>query len=490
MMAEANARSLRRFAELEMKVLSMNLSGRFAARELKIYGQRALQYLLEKENVALLFGHLAGFKMSPMENYEYIGTNKAFFLFNTDVLRGGDDKQFKQLVRNLQFRGKLSHNYVQENSFAVCKFRARHDPLLQFIAISWPSDECDSRLKIKNNFKHMIRFAADLAYLEQLPIVIGGTATSIPTDLVSSMHHDFEFYGYKYANARRAARASEFYVLSSGSIRLTEVKPVICGKIDLNKDSHIWKTPEDFFYYDPVKAVLWLEKIKSWGSSLSLLSSTATDIPAEPTLDSTFRFGRSQTDSSVRFGRSQSYENHHIGYRENRHAYHFEEDQLDTSNLNLKRSGSYVISKDEDETNVIYEDVENDTHFPEPEIKSQIEIDDVIDSEIDVQNCIEGGPPLDVQNDEVCVDSSGLGLSLDSEKKSRTSSDLSNDIDLEQTLSDMVITNNVVANNIAAPQEMSALESPSSGRSTDDNADFEDDLQYDWHSTTALCSVS
>ena len=52
---------------------------------------------------------------------------------------------------------------------------------------------------------------------------------------------------------------------------------------------------------------------------------------------------------------------------------------------------------------------------------------------------------------------------------SRTSSDLSNDIDLEQTLSDN-ITNNVVANNIpAAPPEMSALESPSSGRSTDNN---------------------
>ena len=63
----------------------MNFSGRFAARELKQYGQKAVQYLIEKEKVGLLFGHSANFKLAPLEDYEFVGTNKAFFLFNTEL---------------------------------------------------------------------------------------------------------------------------------------------------------------------------------------------------------------------------------------------------------------------------------------------------------------------------------------------------------------------------------------------------------------------
>ena len=239
----------------ESQFVSMNMAGRFNGLEIKRYGQQVVKHILTEKDIALFFGQQTNFRPAMPKYFEYIGNTRAFLVYNKKQFKVCDEKQYRHHLRDLELQGRLPRHYLPETNFVVCKIKTRshNKPRAEFIAVSWLTDECMGKLKASSQLKKLLAFVENLSELEQLPVVVGGTFRLALEDAKQLMTPNFRCCGYLPANKRREVRSSSFYICSR-SLRMADVKPIVCSKIDIaeNVKSERWLNPEDAFYWDPV----------------------------------------------------------------------------------------------------------------------------------------------------------------------------------------------------------------------------------------------
>lgn len=243
----------------ELTLLAMNLSGRFAGREIRRFGHAVLGALLTEKNVDLMFGQQTNFKPKLPEHYDMIGTPRAFLSYNKARIKACDEKQYRSKLRDLQFSRKLPFHYLPLQNFTLTKFKTRKTPAVEFIAISWLTDETLGRTRKIGMFKKLMSFVVNISKIEELPIIIGGTFNITLEDASDCLPDGYCCYGYIPENARRSIRSADFFICPS-SMRLENVKPIICANLEIEECSEMWLNPEDAFYCDPVRATLVGEK--------------------------------------------------------------------------------------------------------------------------------------------------------------------------------------------------------------------------------------
>jgi len=94
----------------------------------------------------------------------------------------------------------------------------------------------------------------------------------------------FRCYGYKTTKPRRAQRMCDMFI-SCPPLKLEEVKPLVCGKIEVVSNNKTLvaersRNPEDAFYWDPVFAHV----LRRSGTS-SVMSPTSPRALSPPSLD-------------------------------------------------------------------------------------------------------------------------------------------------------------------------------------------------------------
>ena len=243
----------------DVTLAAMNLSGRFAGGEIRRFGQAVIANVLIEKDVDLMFGQQANFKPRLPSNYVMLGSHKAFLAHNNLRVKACDDKQFRMKLRDLQFAGKLPFHYLPQHNYTVTKVKTRHTTPVEFIAVSWLTDEGQGRVRNMSWFKKLMNFVVNLSAFEELPVVVGGTFQISLEDASEILPPNFCCYGYVPQNMRRTVRASDFFVCSQ-SVRLEGVRPVICANLHMEECPDAWLNPEDAFYCDPVRATLINEK--------------------------------------------------------------------------------------------------------------------------------------------------------------------------------------------------------------------------------------
>lgn len=266
----------------ESQFVSMNMAGRFNGQEIKRYGQQVIKHILTEKEIGLFFGQQTNFRPALNKYFEYIGNTRAFLVYNKKQFKVCDEKQYRHHLRDLELQGRMPRHYLPETNFVVCKVKTRshNKPRAEFIAVSWLTDECMGKLRASSQLKKVLAFIENISMLEQLPVIVGGTFRLTLEDAKELMTPGFRCCGYLPANKRREVRTSSFYICSR-SLKLHEVKPIVCSKIDLaeNDKSERWLNPEDAFYWDPVIANF-VRGYESRAVSPDLL----TPLPPPPTL--------------------------------------------------------------------------------------------------------------------------------------------------------------------------------------------------------------
>ena len=239
--------------------VSMNMSGRFAGKEIRRYGQQIIKYIIEEKDIGLFFGQQTNFRPSLPRHFDYIGNSRAFMVYNKRHFKVCDEKQYRHYLRDLELQGRLPRHYLPEPNFVVVKVKTRSktSPRMEFIALSVLTDECMGKLRATSQMRKILAFVENVSILEQLPVVISGTFRLNSEDAKDVMSETLRTCGYLPSNKRRAIRASNFFV-TSRVIGLSNVKPIVCSKIELpgEGDGDKWVNPEDVFYWDPVIATL------------------------------------------------------------------------------------------------------------------------------------------------------------------------------------------------------------------------------------------
>lgn len=240
-------------------LLSINISGRFNGREMKCYGQEVLKHILLDKSVAICFGQQTSFKPDLPYGYEYMGGTKAFMLYNTSTILAGDEKNYKFYLRDLELQDRLPRYYLPETNYSICKMKTKNNPL-EFIAMSWLTDECMGKHKSISQFKKVCAFIDNLEQVEELPIVLSGTFRVDYQTAKEIVPPDFRVCSYFPSNKRRNMRHSNFFICSR-SLTFADLKPVVCGKMDIangngKRNGSKLINPEDVFYWDPCIALL------------------------------------------------------------------------------------------------------------------------------------------------------------------------------------------------------------------------------------------
>lgn len=236
--------------------VSMNMAGRFAGREIRCFGQQVIKHILTEKDIGLFFGQQTNFRPSLPRHFEFVGNTRAFIVFNRRQFKMCDEKQYRHYIRELEMQGSLPRHYLPETNFVIVKVKTRsfNVPKSEFIAVSWFTDECMSKVKASSNVKKLLAFVENLSNLEQLPVIVGGTFRLPPKDMKSLMTENFRCCGYLPSSKRREVRAASAYVISR-SLWMTDVKPIVCSKIEVGEsEMDKWMNPEDAFYWDPAIA--------------------------------------------------------------------------------------------------------------------------------------------------------------------------------------------------------------------------------------------
>ena len=261
----------------EVTLLAMNLSGRFAGREIRRFGETVIGTVLVEKDADVLFGQQANFKPHLPDHYTLVGGGtKAFLAVNKARIKACDEKQFRNKLRDLQFSGKLPFHYLPLSNFTLIKCKTRRSPSVEFIALSWLSDETQGRTRNLSVFKKLMTFVINVSALEALPVVIGGTFNISLEDASECLPEGYCVYGYIPDTLRRSVRAADFFVCPR-SVRLSNVRPVLCSNLefeDVDREGQVsphrraadlWLDPEDAFYCDPVRATLVGERQEAEG---------------------------------------------------------------------------------------------------------------------------------------------------------------------------------------------------------------------------------
>ncbi len=244
-----------------INMVAMNLSGRFTGKEIRTLGQTVLSTILVEKNIGVLFGQQMNFRPKLPMNYELIGATKAFLAYDKNVFRALDDKEFRHKLKALQLLGKLPFHYLPEKNYVIAKLQKKGSSDVEFIVVSWVTDECQNRQKGIVALKKLCTFLVNLAAIEELPVVVAGTFRISLEDIKESLPYELLCHGYHPSNARRAIRASDFYICSRG-VSLSGVQPMPCASMELEMEEAAdvqtdrWLNPEDAFYCDPVIAAL------------------------------------------------------------------------------------------------------------------------------------------------------------------------------------------------------------------------------------------
>ncbi|ESN98920.1 hypothetical protein HELRODRAFT_162389 [Helobdella robusta] len=262
--------------DLIANLVSMNLSGKFKGQEIKELSQSFIEYLVNSKKINIVFGQQCGFRMSQIpKNCEFVGNQRALIIYNKKFTQANDETQYRHFLRDLEMRGRLARFYLPETNYALCKMKSKMIHDVSFLAMSWMTDETKDTLLCLNLLRKVLSFTANLCAIEEMPVIIGGTFRLTLDEIKSVVYNEFEgfrCYGYKTTKSRRQARMCDVFI-SCPPLKLDEVKPIVCTKIDgrLNKNHAMskWFNPEEAFYWDPVFAKMNLRSGTSIVSSPS-----------------------------------------------------------------------------------------------------------------------------------------------------------------------------------------------------------------------------
>ena len=245
----------------EVEVLAMNLSGRFKGREIQLLGERVINTILTEKSIGVFFGQQTNFLPEFPEGYSLVGGTKAFLVYDNRLFRAFDDKRFRDKLKDLQLMGKLPFHYLPYQNYAICKLQSRRDPSMEFIAMSWVTDECFGYMRSASMLKKLSLFISNLSLVEELPVIVAGSFRVAFDDACDLLPEDLSCFSYQPKGPRRALRASTYFI-TTRSAGVYNVEPVVTANIDLSMDhgpGDHWLNPEDAFYCDPVLATLDLQ---------------------------------------------------------------------------------------------------------------------------------------------------------------------------------------------------------------------------------------
>lgn len=271
-------------------ILTWNMCGRFRGKEVKEYGDTVLEVILNEKQVDLLLGQQISYLPSLSDQYCFVGGQKAFLVYNVNAFRCCDERQFRLKIRDLQVLGKLPYHYLKDQNFTVCKLQSKIQPGLEFLALSWHTDECMGDVRSANILKKLSHLAYNLSLIEEMPIIIGGTFRMTGMGVQENLDSEFHCFDYEFANARRAIRASDCFV-TSRQVSLTDVSPLLLGRMEVSPQlgfrKHFWVSPEDIFYFDPVMGYLPGSEVNVGVTKTSGLTSSLSTIASldDPILD-------------------------------------------------------------------------------------------------------------------------------------------------------------------------------------------------------------
>lgn len=288
--------------DLITNIISMNFSGRFKGQEVKDLGQAIIRHMVTAKKVDLFFGQQANFRLSSLpDNYDVIGSQRTFLLFNKKTFQSNDEAQYRHFLRDLELRGRLQKYYLPDANYTLCKIKSKVMDDTSFIAMSWFTDENKDKLRSENLLRKLLSFTANLCGIEEMPVIIAGSFRLSLDDVKQIVYNEFEgfrCYGYKTEQNRRASRMSSIYI-SCPPLKLEEVKPVVSGKIEIygNKIADRWRHLEDAFYWDPVYARM----LRRNGTS-SVTSPESPRAISPSAFDAEDVFGGEESGSTLQLG--------------------------------------------------------------------------------------------------------------------------------------------------------------------------------------------
>lgn len=238
----------------QLNVVGWNFRGKFKGSEIKDYGEHIIKQILVDNKISVFFGQQINFKPKLPEDYQQLGNSRAFIVYDKTSFRASDEKRLKHRLKDLQQMGRFPLHYLPETNYVVCKFKMINKPDLEFLALSWLTEEVTHGEKVRstNTFKKLTKFALNLSILEELPILICGSFLIDPKEAMSCLPYGLLCHSYR-CSPRRALRANNLFISSSEAC-LIDPKPLVCPKTRLV--TNIIFNPEDAFYFDPVIAGL------------------------------------------------------------------------------------------------------------------------------------------------------------------------------------------------------------------------------------------
>lgn len=112
--------------DLITNVISMNFSGRFKGNEVKELGGAIIRHMVSAKSVDLFFGQQANFRLSSLpDNYDVIGSQRTFLLYNRKRFQANDELQYRHFLRDLELRGRLQKYYLPEANYTLCKMKSK-----------------------------------------------------------------------------------------------------------------------------------------------------------------------------------------------------------------------------------------------------------------------------------------------------------------------------------------------------------------------------
>jgi hypothetical protein len=119
--------------------ISANFSGRFKGQEVKDLGQAFIRHIVTARGIGVVFGQQINFRLTLLpENFEQIGGQRAFILYNRKQFQANDELQYRHFLRDLEMKGRLPKYFLPESNYALCKLKSKrcvYCPLTSHILI-------------------------------------------------------------------------------------------------------------------------------------------------------------------------------------------------------------------------------------------------------------------------------------------------------------------------------------------------------------------
>lgn len=107
-------------------IVSANFSGRFSGQEVKNLGQAFISHIVTARGVNLVFGQQINFRLTQLpENFEHIGGQRAFILYNRKQFQANDEMQYRHFLRDLEIKGRIPKYFLPESNYSLCKLKSK-----------------------------------------------------------------------------------------------------------------------------------------------------------------------------------------------------------------------------------------------------------------------------------------------------------------------------------------------------------------------------